>query len=95
MKRLTSVALAFLVGFVLALVLPMVALAVAEFEAVQRVLVPGVLLMPAGLTDAMAGWPGLVNLFLAGVANGAVYAVATAILVVAARKLRSARPAES
>lgn len=95
MKRSKSVALASLVGFVVALVLPMVALAVADLETVQRVFVPGVLLMPEDLTDAVAGWPGLVNLLVAGVANGAVYGGATAILVVAARKLhdRSSRPA--
>ena len=90
MKRFTLVA--FSVGFVLALVLPMLALMFVGFEAVQRVLLPGVLVMPAELTDAMAAWPGIVNLLVGGVANGAVYAAAAAILALTARTLRRVRP---
>ena len=89
MKRFTFVA--FGVGFVFAFVMPMLALMFVGFEAVQRVLVPGLLLMPAELTDAMAAWPGIVNLLVAGVANGAVYAATAAMVALAARTLRRVR----
>ena len=90
MKRFTRVA--FSVGFVLAFVLPMLALMFVRFEAVQRVLVPGVLVMLEELTDAMAAWPGIVNLLVGGVAHGAVYAAAAAVVTLTARTLRGVRP---
>ena len=89
MQRFTLVA--FGVGFAFAVLMPMLALMFVGFEAVQRVLVPGPLLMPTELTDAMAAWPGIVNLLVAGMANGVVYAATAAIVALTARTLRRVR----
>ena len=55
------------------------------FETLLPWLVPGAALL-APLTDRMADWNGLLNMVLAGIANGLVYAV----VFVAGR--RTARP---
>lgn len=64
----------FVVGFVMAFVATVLALLLPLFETLHPVLVPGALLLTP-LSDAMADWNGLLNMVLAGIANGAVYAV--------------------
>lgn len=81
---------AFALGFVLAFLLPMLALVLVPFEVLHEVLVPGRLLIPGPLLDAMAGWPGLVNLIIGGTANGLVYAIVAAAVVRIGRRMRRA-----
>jgi hypothetical protein len=84
---------AFALGFSLAFVLPVLALMFVPFELFGRALLPGLLLIPRRLLDAMAGWPGLLNLSIGGVANGLVYAAVAALVVLVRRRLRALRPA--
>lgn len=69
----------FLVGFAMAFVVTVLALVSTLFERFEDVLVPGALLL-SPLSDRMAGWNGLLNMVLAGVANGLVYAAVAATL---------------
>ena len=64
----------FIVGFVMAFVVTVLALMSTLFERLEDVLVPGALLL-SPLSHRMAGWNGLLNMVLAGVANGLVYAL--------------------
>ena len=75
--------LGFAAGFVAAFVVPTLALMSTFVETLEPVLVPGALLLEP-LTDRMATWNGLLNLALAGVANGAVYALAVTAVALAA-----------
>jgi hypothetical protein len=80
--------LGFAAGFVAAFVVPALALVTTFVETLEPILVPGALLL-APLTDRMAEWNGLLNLVLAGVANGAVYGlavIAVALAVVGRRQ---------
>lgn len=77
----------FAVGFAMAFVATFLALALPFFERLHAVLVPAsVLLRP--ISAPMADWNGLVNMLLAGVVNGAIYA---AVFVLAAALLRGRR----
>lgn len=68
----------FAVGFAMAFVATILALMFSAFETVTDVLVPGALLLQP-LADSMAGWNGLLNLVLAGLVNGVVYAAVFAL----------------
>ncbi len=69
----------FLVGFLVTVPATLLALVSATGEALKPYVVPGTWLLEP-LTDAMADWPGLVNILVGAVANGLVYgAVATTI----------------
>lgn len=78
----------FVVGFVMAFVVTVLALMSTLFERLEDVLVPGALLL-SPLSDEMAGWNGLLNMVLAGVANGLVYALVV-VGVAAVLRLRRA-----
>jgi hypothetical protein len=80
------------VGFVLAFLVPALALLLPLFERLEDVLVPArVLLSP--WSDAAASWNGLATLLLAGAVNGLVYAVAFAGAAAAANVVRrSSKP---
>ena len=65
--------LGFVVGFAMAFVATVLALMFTLFEPLENVLVPGAVLL-SPLSDEMSGWNGLLNMVLAGVANGVVYA---------------------
>jgi hypothetical protein len=71
----------FAVGFVMAFVATVLALMSTLVERLEDVLVPGALLL-SPLSDEMAGWNGLLNMVLAGVANGVVYAAVVTTVVV-------------
>lgn len=74
----------FVVGFTMAFVATFLALAMPFFERIHSVLVPAaVLLRP--FSDGMADWNGLLNMLLAGLVNGIVYA---AVFVLVAAVLR-------
>jgi len=66
--------LGFALGFVMAFVAAVLALTTPVFETLLPWLVPGAALL-SPLTDRMADWNGLLNMALAGTANGLVYAV--------------------
>ena len=66
--------LGFVIGFAMAFVAAVLALTMVVFENLLPWLVPGAALL-APLSDRMAGWNGLLNMVLAGAANGLVYAV--------------------
>ena len=64
----------FVVGFVAAFLVTMLALVSVAFEVVHSFLVPAApLLRP--VADGMADWPGLVIMVIAGTVNGLIYAV--------------------
>ena len=75
------------IGFAAAFVVTLLALALPLFETLEPVLVPGALLL-APLADAMAGWNGLLNMVLAGAANGVVYAAAVVVVAAALSVVR-------
>jgi hypothetical protein len=75
--------LGFAAGFMAAFLVPALALMTTFVETLEPVLVPGALLLEP-LSDRMAAWNGLLNLVLAGVANGAVYALAVTAVAFAA-----------
>jgi hypothetical protein len=79
--------LGFVIGFLAAFVVTILALVTVVAEAVHPFLVPAApLLRP--IADRMADWPGLVNMVLAGLVNGAIYA---AVFVLVAMVLRRGR----
>ena len=78
----------FLVGFAMAFVVTVLALMSTLVERLEDVLVPGALLL-SPLSDQMAGWNGLLNMVLAGLANGLVYA-GVVVLAAAVHRLRRA-----
>jgi hypothetical protein len=82
--RTVSRTRAFVLGFVLGLVVTVPAVTFALLspvgEAVLGILTPGSLLLKP-LTDVMATWPGLLNVALVAVANGLVYGLAATALV--------------
>jgi hypothetical protein len=80
-------AVGFLVGFATAFVATVLALMSPFFETLEPVLVPGALLLEP-LTERMAGWNGLLNMVLGGVANGLVYAVVFAAAALALGAVR-------
>ena len=84
-----AVLIGFVVGFVMAFVVTVLALMSTLFERLEDVLVPGALLL-SPLSERMAGWNGLLNMALAGVANGLVYA----LVVVAAAVVLPLRRAD-
>ncbi len=90
-RRTVSRARAFGIGFVLGLVVTVPAVLFALLspvgEAVLAILTPGSLLLKP-LTDAMATWPGLLNVALVAVANGLVYGLAATALVSVASAVR-------
>ena len=79
--------LAFAVGFLITLPVTFLALLLPTFEPIAPVLTPGAALLRP-LSSAMAQWPGGINILLASVANGLVYAVAVSAFVVLARRAR-------
>jgi tetrahydromethanopterin S-methyltransferase subunit F len=78
----------FAVGFVMAFVVTVLALMSTLFERLEDVLVPGALLL-SPLSERMAGWNGLLNMVLAGVANGLLYALVVATVAAVLRHLRA------
>ncbi|RYU13013.1 hypothetical protein [Nocardioides iriomotensis] len=81
--------LGFVIGFLAAFVVTMLALVTVVAEAVHPVLVPAApLLRP--IADRMADWPGLVNMVIAGTVNGAVYAAAFVLVALVLRRGRGA-----
>ena len=83
-RRAIPRARAFGVGFVLGLVVTVPAIFFALLspvgEAVLEILTPGSLLLRP-IADAMASWPGLLNVALVAVANGLLYGLAATALV--------------
>ena len=83
-RRAVPRARAFGVGFVLGLVVTVPAILLALIspvgEAVLGILTPGSLLLRP-IADAMASWPGLLNVALVAVANGLLYGLAATALV--------------
>jgi len=77
----------FAAGFVMAFVATVLALILPLFETLHPWLVPGAALL-APLSDAMAGWNGLLNMTLGGLANGAVYAAVAAVGTLALAAVR-------
>jgi hypothetical protein len=71
--------LGFVVGFAMAFVVTVLALMFTVFERLEDVLVPGAALL-SPLSEAMSGWNGLLNMVLAGLANGVLYAVVFALV---------------
>ena len=70
----------FVVGAVITLPAVFLALLSPVGEALLRILIPGsLLLLPIG--DAMASWPGLLNVGLIAIANGLVYGLAAVAIV--------------
>jgi hypothetical protein len=76
--------LGFVLGFLVLVPAAVLGLLFVAFERVQPWLTPGALLLRP-LSDAMAGWPGAVNLLLGSVANGLVLGLVAAGLVAAWR----------
>lgn len=76
--------LGFVIGFVVTFVATMLALVAPLFEILHPVLVPAATLL-SPLSDAMAGWNGLLTMVLAGVVNGLLYAVGFVLVAMAAR----------
>lgn len=64
----------FIAGFVIAPIAMVLALLVPVIDLLRPLLTPGALLLRP-LIPAMSGWPGWVNILLAAVANGVVFAV--------------------
>lgn len=83
-RRAIPRARAFGVGFVLGLVVTVPAIFFALLspvgEAALGILTPGSLLLRP-IADAMASWPGLLNVALVAVANGLLYGLAATALV--------------
>lgn len=77
----------FAVGFLMAFGATILALLFTLFERLENVLVPGAALL-SPLSDEMADWHGLVNMVLAGLVNGVVYAVAFALVAAALSVIR-------
>lgn len=75
------------VGFAMAFVATFLALTINVFESVHRLLVPAAALLRPW-SDRMADWNGLVNMVVAGLVNGVVYA---GLFVLAARTIVAAR----
>ena len=77
--------LGFVVGFLAALVVTMLALVTVVAEAVHPVLVPAApLLRP--IADRAADWPGLLNMLLVGTLNGAIYAAVSVLVALLLRR---------
>lgn len=83
----------FVVGFVMAFVATVLALLLPLFETLHPWLVPGAALL-SPLTDRMADWNGLLNMTLAGLANGAVYAAVVVVVTLALNAVRTSRSAD-
>ncbi len=79
--------LGFGIGFAMAFVATMLALISNVFELLHGLLVPAAALLRP-IADAMANWNGLLNMVLAGLVNGAIYALA---FVLGAATLKAAR----
>jgi Flp pilus assembly protein TadB len=69
----------FIVGFLITLPVLVLALLTPVGETLLPILVLGSLLLRP-LTDAMASWPGAVNVLLTAIVNGLVYAVVLAAI---------------
>ena len=93
LRRTVSPVRAFELGFVIGLVVTVPAIFFALLspvgEAVLGFLTPGSLLLRP-LTDAMATWPGLLNVALVAAANGLVYGLAATVLVSVVSAVRRA-----
>ena len=74
---------AFAVGFLITVPVTFLALLWPVFETIAPVLTPGVALLRP-LSSSMAQWPGGINLLLASVANGLVYALAASAVALLA-----------
>lgn len=89
-RRVVS-ARAFAVGFVVGLVVTVPAILFALLspvgEALLPLLTPGSLLLRP-IAEAMADWPGLLNVGLVSVANGLIYGLVAMVLVRVAGLLR-------
>jgi hypothetical protein len=78
----------FVIGAVVLVLAAFISLLFDVPEWLQDLLTPGALLL-SPLADAMADWPGLVNVGLAAVANGAIYGVIAVAVAAIANALRN------